>query len=175
MPPFPGLPFGLLGQGFALSGSENAFQFGISSMDGLGNAMQHNPAHANAPDLPLEILQKIGAIVKIVAPEEMHTGTIAEQDCNCPYCQITRAINGDSDSESQLFSDIAAWSDGQQVQASKDPQEILTPWQIQETGEKQFLVTDTATRSEFRVFLGDPVGCTCGQQGCEHIIAVLKS
>ncbi len=176
MSPFPGLPFGLLGQGFPVSGSENAFQFGISSMDGLGNAMQHNPAHANAPDLPLEILQKIGAIVKIVAPEEMQTGTIAEQDCNCPYCQITRVINGDSSDESeQLYSEIAAWSDSQQIQESKDPQKTLGPWQIQETGENQFLVIDTADQTEFRVFLGNPVGCTCGKEGCEHIVAVLKS
>ncbi|MBA3603049.1 MAG: hypothetical protein H0W50_05290 [Parachlamydiaceae bacterium] len=173
-PSLQGLPFGLLGQGFPLTGADNAFQFGISSMDGLGNAMQHNPAHADAPDLPLEILQKIGAIVKIVAPEEIQTGTIAEQDCNCPYCQITRAINGDADVESQLFSEIAAWTDNQQ-QNSNEAQEIPGPWQIQETGKNQFLVIDKVDQTEFRVFLGNPVGCTCGQEGCEHIVAVLKS
>lgn len=170
MPSFQGLPLGLLGQGLP----ENAFSFGISSMDGFGNAMQHNPAHANAPDLPLEILQKIGAIVKIVAPEEIQTGTMAEQDCNCPFCQITRAISGDTPMGNEMYSEMVAWAANQEAQDIKES-EILSPWQIQETGVNQYLVIDTADQTEFRVFLGEPVGCTCGKEGCEHIIAVLKS
>lgn len=173
------MPFGLLGPGFPMTASDNAFQFGISSMDGLGNPMQHNPAHANAPDLPLEILQKIGAIVKIVAPEEIVTGTIAEQDCNCPYCQITRAISVDGDDESQLFSELSSWTDilenPELTHAHDLSSEISSPWKIQETGPNQFLVVDTSNQSEFRVFLGNPVGCTCGEEGCKHIVAVLKS
>ncbi len=27
----------------------------------------------------------------------------------------------------------------------------------------------------YHVYLGDPMGCTCGKKGCEHIVAVLLS
>lgn len=172
MSAFAGLPAGfpLLAQGFPmLSGADGSFQLGISSMDGLSSAMQHNPAHANAPDLPTEILQKIGAIVKIVAPEEMLTGTAAEQDCNCPFCQITRAINGDSSDEDEPHIFPEELLEGVNADSSQNP------WKIQQTGENQYLVTSIGDRAEFQVFLGDPVGCTCGQEGCDHVIAVLKS
>ncbi len=172
---FPSFPFGLPlpGQGFPLAvGGDSTFQFGISSMDGFGSAMQHNPAHANAPDLPIEILQKIGAIVKIVAPEEILTGTIAEQDCNCPYCQITRAINGDIVDEAfQMFETYEVES----RRPAEKPVENTSPWRIQQIDENQYLVVDVADQKEYRVFLGSPVACTCGQEGCDHIIAVLKS
>ena len=49
-------------------------------------------------------------------------------------------------------------------------------WAIEQTGDKLFCVTNKLDRLEkYNVFLGDPVGCTCGIQGCEHILAVLKS
>lgn len=144
---------------------ESAFQFGVSSMDGLG-AMQHNPAQADAPDLPLEILQKIGAIVKIVAPEEVVTNTAPVQDCNCPHCQITRALSASND---EIFSSILH---------SKDVQpEVAERFQIQQCNENLYTVIDTEipSRPEFKVFLGSPVGCTCGEEKCKHIVAVLQS
>jgi hypothetical protein len=167
-----GLPFGpsLFSQEFPLLGNgETAFQFGISSMDGMGSAMEHNPSQADAPDLPLEILQKIGAIVKIVAPEEMISGATAIQNCNCPHCQITRAIFDSPDEREMLTSD----GGGECVAA---PQAVHR-FQIQQDSTDSFTVIDSedATRKEHKVFLGSPVSCTCGEEGCKHVIAVLRS
>src|SRR5688572_17166425 len=50
--------------------AELPFRLGFNSMEGIGSAMQHNQAFADAPDLPKEILQKIGSIAKIVAPDD---------------------------------------------------------------------------------------------------------
>ena len=38
------------------------------------------------------------------------------------------------------------------------------------------VVTNPLDANEhYNVFLGDPIGCTCGQKNCEHIRAVLNS
>ena len=42
--------------------------------------------------------------------------------------------------------------------------------------DKLFTVINKLDQQEkYNVFLGEPVGCTCGKQGCEHMLAVLKS
>lgn len=165
-----GLPFGpsLFSQAFPLLGSgDTAFQFGISSMDGISSAMQHNPAQADAPDLPLEILQKIGAIVKIVAPEEVVSESTAFQDCNCPHCQITRAITSSLE-DSEII---------HVTEAVQPLPKIPERFHIEQNDEHLFTVVDNEdiNLTEYKVFLGAPMGCTCGKEGCDHIIAVLQS
>lgn len=166
----PDMPFGLplFSQAFPMiTNGESSFQFGIGSMDCFGTAMQHNPAQANAPDLPREILKKIGAIVKIVAPEEMIENAAAVQHCNCPHCQITRAITAEpTTSNTENFVE---------VKAPAPPEIIFQKWKIQQTGENLFNVIDSVDSTEYKVSLGESIECTCGKQGCEHIIAVLKS
>lgn len=165
-----GLPFNpsLFSQAFPLLGTgDTAFQFGISSMDGIGSAMQHNPAQSDAPDLPLEILQKIGAIVKIVAPEEIVSGGTAFHDCNCPHCQITRAISTSLDEPEMIHV----------TEAKPQLPQIPERFQIQQSSENLYTVIDNddTSRTEFKVYLGNPIGCTCGKEGCAHLIAVLES
>jgi hypothetical protein len=146
---------------------EVPFRFGFSSLDGLGSALQHNQAQSNAPDLPEEILQKISAIAKIVTPEDQSALPKAEPHCNCMHCQIARAVTS-----------------GLQIKTSEpDPEPVVTeeeltfqPWNIQQTGDKIYTVTNRIDMLEkYTVYLGDPVGCTCGKSGCEHILVVLKS
>ena len=49
-------------------------------------------------------------------------------------------------------------------------------WDIVQTGKDLFHVSSRLDPNEqYNVFLGNPVGCTCGKAGCEHILAVLKS
>lgn len=141
-----------------------SFRLGFGSVDGLGNVMQHNPQQSDAPDLPPEIVQKIGAISKILVSEELVLPK-AEPSCNCFYCQIARAINP-----------------SQNLPIAETHEEVteadlhFQQWDISQTGDKLFSVTNHSDENEkYNVFLGEPLGCTCGKQGCEHIIAVLKS
>jgi hypothetical protein len=142
-----------------------ALRLGFGSLDGLNNAMQHNPEQANAPALPPEILQKISAISKILATDEIALPQ-AEPNCNCFHCQIAQALNP-SLSE-PLIEDADA----------PIPDEDLSfqQWSITQTDEKLFSVVNCLDEKEkYNVYLGEPLGCTCGTQGCEHIVAVLKS
>lgn len=139
-----------------------------SSIDGLGGMMQHNPTQADAPDLPSEILQKIEAIAKILVPDELLLPT-AEAGCNCFHCQIARALNP-TVSTSIPTNSISTESN------VTDEELNFQQWTIHQTGEKLYSVVNRLDEHEkYSVYLGEPIGCTCGKQGCEHILAVLKS
>ncbi len=136
-----------------------------SSLEGLGNMMQHNPSQADSPDLPPEILQKIGAIAKIMEPSDELLLPKAEPHCNCFHCQIARALNP-----------VAPQAHAEEENEVKDDELQFQQWTITQTGEKLFSVVNRLDEHEkYNVYLGQPVGCTCGKQGCEHILAVLKS
>lgn len=140
------------------------FAFG-SSLEGLGSMMRHNPSQADAPDLPPEILQKIGAISKIIAPaDEQLAIPKAEPNCNCFHCQIARAINSSSPIISEEEHQVT-------------PEDLqFQEWSISQIGDKLYSVTNKLDEHErYNVYLGEPVGCTCGKTGCDHILAVLKS
>lgn len=153
----------------ALAGAEHTgefpMRFGFSTLDGMGAALQHDPSQSNSPPLPDEVLGKIAAIAKIVSQGEEVQFPQPHQGCNCMHCQICRAINGDSR--------LVEVSDEPQV---ADEELQFKEWDIVQTGEKLYEVTHHVDKQEkYQVFLGEPVGCTCGKPGCEHILAVLKS
>ncbi len=140
------------------------FVFG-SPMDGLSTALQHDPSQANAADLPAEVLQKISAISKIIIPADELSLPKAEPFCNCFHCQIARAMNADTlPSSEELIEEVS------------DADLQFQEWVITQTGEQLFSVASRLNEHEkYNVYLGQPVGCTCGKAGCEHILAVLKS
>lgn len=157
------------------------FKMNLGALDSLGVAMQHNPSQANAPNLPQEILSKIGSIAKIIAPEESMEVPQPEPHCNCPHCQIARAIN------EGLGKTVRPYAGGEDVKVQPElvDEEVteedlkFQQWSIQQTGDKLFTVSNKLDDDEkYNVFLGSPVGCTCGRggkEGCEHILAVLNS
>jgi hypothetical protein len=63
------------------------------------------------------------------------------------------------------------------------PEEEVSPhelkfreWDIQQAGDKLYNVSNPFDKGEqYQVYLGNPVGCTCGKSKCEHIVAVLNS
>lgn len=149
------------------SNFDASLRLAFGSMDGITPVMQHNPEQANAPELPPEILNKISSIAKILAADEV-TLPKPEANCNCFHCQIARAFTS---TESVTPSALIEERD---VINEQDLQ--FQQWEIHQTDDKLFTVTNKLDALEkYNVFLGQPVGCTCGKQGCEHILAVLKS
>lgn len=149
---------------------QTAFSFSINPSEGLGTALQHNPEQANAPGLPPEILEKIAAITKIFSDDDVHLLPLPEPGCNCMHCQIVRAMNPNAKEESPH----ARVEDS--LEGVPDEELQFQQWHIEQTAEHLFSVTNKLDRHEkYNVYLGHPVGCTCGKEGCEHILAVLKS
>jgi hypothetical protein len=146
------------------------FAFG-SSKDGLNSMMmEHNPDQKDAKDVPIEVLQKIQHIMQIVSPNNDITIPTPEVGCNCFHCQIARALHVTSNNSPDLLNE--------NIEAEEVSIEELQfqDWRVMQTGDQLFTVINCLDDQEnYKVYLGQPIGCTCGKEGCEHILAVLKS
>lgn len=141
-------------------------RFGISEVgrEGIDLAMQHRADKADSPDLPLEMIEKISGITKMFTGGDFSEFPKPEAHCNCPFCQIARSIHGiektDATVEETVYEEDLQFRD----------------WDIEQVGEKLYRLTNPLDPQEsYNVYLGSPVGCTCGKQHCEHIKKVLSS
>lgn len=148
----------MIGLGFPM-------KLGVGGIEGLGAAIQHNPEQANSPDLPKEVLDKISAVAKIMDADQSLTQSLkAEPHCNCIHCQIARAIAGEIKENKT-----------QEEEVTEEDLKFRT-WDITQSGDRLYTVSNPLdTREHYSVFLGEPLGCTCGQKNCEHIKAVLNT
>ncbi|MGL4348132.1 MAG: hypothetical protein ACRCSV_01550 [Chlamydiales bacterium] len=138
-------------------------KMGYEILDGAGSFLQHNSKQANAKDLPKEFLEKIAGLAKAIDFDgSAETFMKAEPHCNCPYCQIARALDGKT-LEVQ-----------EEEVATEDLQ--FREWDIEQINEKVYIVTNPLDQQEkYQIYLGKPIGCTCGNSHCDHIRAVLES
>jgi hypothetical protein len=133
-------------------------------IEGVTSVLQHNPEQADAPPLPPEIIEKIQSL-KGVLPEDLSQIQKAEPHCNCPYCQITRAVTGTLEEVPAQIEDEVSLEDL-----------TFRNWDIKQEGDRLYSVTNPLdTKEHYNVFLGEPLGCTCGNKNCEHIQAVLRT
>ena len=141
----------------------------LSGMENFTGMMQHDPNQANAPNLPPEILDKISEMGKAMG---IDTDTFnipdGEPNCNCPYCQISRAVHGVTTEEEKPKKTLEEEVSAEELS--------FREWDIDQKNEKLYEVKNPFDENEkYSVYLGDPIGCTCGKNNCEHILAVLKS
>ncbi len=152
------------------SNKDVSFSFGVpfqmSGGDGaenFGSFMEHNPEQANAPEIPSDILEKITSITKALGMDmEQMNIPKPEPHCNCPYCQLARAVQGTAreEPEEEVSDDDLRFRD----------------WDIKQEGDKLYIVSNPLDVDEhYQVYLGSPVGCTCGKKNCEHVKSVLNS
>ena len=132
---------------------------GVEGMENFSSFLQHNPAQAHAPDLPPEMIEKIQAITKAMGLNlEQMTIPKGEPHCNCMYCQIARAIYNESEQGASSKQD-----EGEEEVSSEDLN--FRTWDIKQAGDKHYLVTNPLDQNEhYQVYLGTPIGCTCGQK-----------
>lgn len=140
------------------------FPFTFPNLEGLTSVIQHNEEQKDSPLLPPEMLERIAEMTKGLIPQDLSSIQHPEPDCNCPHCQIMRAVLGTSE-EPALIEEVVS-----------DEDLKFRSWDIKQENDKLYSVTNPLDNKEhYNVFLGDPLGCTCGNNNCEHIQAVLKS
>lgn len=130
----------------------------------------HNPDQKESPPLPPPMLEKIANMAKDLLSEDASSLKLPEADCNCPHCQITRAI--------LINQGALGAEDGSLTidEAVSDEDLKFRTWDIQPENDKLYCVTNPLDdKEQYHVFLGNPLGCSCGERNCEHIQAVLKS
>lgn len=150
----------------------NGLNIGIvpNGVDGemFGSVMQHDITQKESPNLPPEIINKVAGVAKALGVDlEAFNLPIGEPHCNCPYCQIARAIQGISKPD---------MDDLLKEEEVLDAELKFREWDIKQLEKQLYDVTNPIDSTEhYQVFLGHPIGCTCGKSNCEHIRAVLKS
>lgn len=153
---------------FEVEGDAFPIQFDISG-GGLQpfGAMEHNPDMAHMPDLPQELLRKIAVVARVLGKEESLQTPEYEPHCNCFYCQVARAISsGVEEEEEESFEE----------EEVSDEELHFRTWDIEKVGQDLYSVANPLeSKEKYSVYLGSPVGCTCGEKNCEHLQAVLNS
>lgn len=148
--------------------ADTSIRLAVSSLDGLETISQHNPDQSDAPDLPQELLVKLGTFSELVPPGKELILPKAEPFCNCFHCQVTRALHHETIAVKEELIELVA-----------DQELEFQQWNITQIGNHLYTVSNKLeTQEAYQVYLGHPVGCTCGKggnDGCEHIVAVLRS
>lgn len=144
------------------------FNLAMSAFDNMGQILQHNPEQRSAPSLPHEMLERVASVVGMLQPSDLKMLPTPEDGCNCFHCQIARAMQGATGQHAHI-------QGTEDVEVSDDDLRFRS-WDIEQLGDQLYKVQNPLDQSEvYQVFLGKPVGCTCGKEGCEHIEAVLRS
>ncbi len=136
-----------------------------NGMEGIETAFQHNPAAAQTPNLPKEVVEKIAAIAKIITNGDLSGFPKPEPHCNCMHCQVARSIHN-----------LPEHEDTEETVTKEDL--TFRTWEIEQSKDvdKLYVVTNPIDpKEQYSVYLGNPIGCTCGESHCEHIHAVLSS
>jgi hypothetical protein len=151
--------------------SKTSITFGLpplpiaEGLDSFTTAMQHNPDQKDAPSLPSDVIKKIANLAKLFAEEANIDLPKPEANCNCMYCQIAKAL--------QIGMGVHIENLDEEV---SDADLMFRQWDIHEEKTDLYTVTNPLDQNEhYNVFLGNPIGCTCGKKNCEHIKAVLNS
>lgn len=136
---------------------------GIPGIDGMETVFQHNSTQAESPNLPKEVLEKVAGIARLVTGGDLNAFPKPEPHCNCMHCQLSRAIHGTAKEE---------------IAEEPITEEDLKfrSWEIHQSGDQLYnVINPLDPREKYSVYLGAPLGCTCGESHCEHIKAVLYS
>lgn len=133
------------------------------SFMGLSQIMQHDPQQADLPLIPKDFLDKVIGLAKSLNPDTPLLFHDAQPHCHCIYCQIGKAI--DATQEHQ---------ENDEPVSDKDLK--FKEWEITQKGTCLYELKNPLDSNEiYQVYLGNPLGCTCGSSQCEHIKAVLNS
>lgn len=146
-------------------------KLGSGTTGPLGKAIEHDPSNANLPELPPDMIKKVQMLLKVIPKEDILGMPQNVPGCHCMYCQINRILRQSIEVGEESEPDLLTESEPVE---EKDLQ--FSEWIVEPLGDKLYKVTSALNHSEeYRVFLGDPIGCTCGKPRCEHILAVLRS
>jgi hypothetical protein len=145
-----------------------------NSIGSIGRALEHDPSNSSLPDLPPEMIKKVKLLLNIIPKDDVLAMPEAESGCNCMYCQINRTLrtsilSGESGEGPDILSEGETEPVGEQELSFNE-------WIVEPIAEKLYKVTNKLDHNEeYRVYLGEPIGCTCGKSHCEHVLAVLRS
>ncbi len=146
------------------------FNLKLFEVGNLNMMLQHNEQFKDSPNLPPYILSKIEQLTEELGLTNSQTLPSPEPHCNCPHCQIAKALENHKE---KLPPSQPEEPEDEEI---SDKDLSFTSWIISPIEKNLYQVTHPDfPEEEYQVFLGSPIGCTCGSNHCEHIQAVLRS
>ncbi len=144
----------------------------LHSFDKFFSFFQHDIKLANSPDLPADLVQQLQQIAQGLTSEEKEKLPQKEPHCNCPGCQIMQLFH--QENGSNFTSEKKEDQKEEEIVADTDL--TFSEWKIDLITKNLYKVSNPNNPNEsYQVFLGSPIGCTCGKTRCAHIEAVLKT
>lgn len=131
------------------------------------NPLLHDPSLSDTPALPEELLSKIADMAKNMGLSDHEAIPHPERECRCMRCQIARALQ----SALNTHTEEAPLEEEEVTDADLS----FASWKVSKEHDKLYIVSHPEEDEHYHVHLGEQIGCTCGQTGCEHIRAVLKT
>lgn len=125
----------------------------------------HQPALCDEQPMPEEVECKLQSIGQLLDRDILARLKRPVDNCNCPFCQVHRALLTDLHNEAESTEDLPDTTI-ERMQSGK--------WVINTKDQSTFTVfTEESPQERFQVCLGECISCTCGQANCEHVKAVL--
>src|SRR6185436_17460112 len=106
----------------------------------FGTLLHHNPEQAESPDLPPDVLDKIAQLSKTLGIDDPNVIPKPEPHCNCMRCQIARAMQKGLNDEGQ--------NKEEQEEVVTDEELKFRTWDVVQTGEKLYLVSNPIDNKE---------------------------
>lgn len=136
------------------------FKINNGNLEAFGAALQHNPEQSHNSPLPPDLLKKLSNLSKTLNIEDPNFFPKPVENCGCLHCQIAKALHQGMKVEDEVSAEDLKFKN----------------WDIQQINTRLYNVTNPLDKKEqYNVYLGTPIGCTCGEKNCEHIRAVLES
>lgn len=137
-------------------------------LEKFAGVLQHNPEAADSDDLPPEILDRVANIAESLGMQDLSAIPSPSEGCNCLFCQIARTM------QEQIATHLPQAEEPEEEVSLADLS--FKTWDIHQKDRHLYDVVNPLDNNEqYSVFLGTPLGCTCGVQHCEHIRAVLST
>lgn len=125
------------------------------------SVLQHDISQKDTPIASRETLSKLSNTLKMILGNNFKLLLSPEPHCNCLQCQTGRFLF-------QQESNIEDCIDNEDLK--------FRSWDIIQNDKQIYTVTNPLDpKEQYNVSLGTPVECSCGQNHCEHIKAVLYS
>ncbi|MGR3951570.1 MAG: SWIM zinc finger family protein [Chlamydia sp.] len=151
-------------------------KLGSTAISSVGKALEHDSKNSKMALLSPEMREKVLMLLNVIPKEDILGMPLPEPDCNCMYCQISRILRTELEFKAENSDEEKiAQEDALEEEVHEHDLEF-SEWSVSPISEKLFLVRNKLEPyEEYRVFLGNPIGCTCGKPNCEHIVAALRS
>ncbi len=151
---------------------DSSFSFGIPltlSSEGFQQLIEllQDPHQPSSIEFPDKLIEKVFEMMKSAGLDKKWVEAEGELLNHPLYEQLKKMFEGDKN-EGQDLNLVE--------EEISDDDLRFKDWDIQQISKQLYKVTNPLDlNEEYQVYLGSPIGCTCGHLNCEHIKSVLKS